>query len=105
MAHGNDHYGSRTFRFVTVSRPGSAALGHGKQHVVRGTIERVYDLGNVVMLWILTAKGWMEPVLLDRRCFQDLLDGERCHPPALIGRYAVHNGSTLLLQENRRGTA
>ena len=64
-----------------------------------GTINRIFNYGTIVMLWLRTSKGWLEPVYFDHTCFRHLLEGEQCQPADLIGRQASFDGHTLKLDE------
>ncbi len=74
-------------------------MAHKQSTSITGTINRIFNCGTIVMVWLRTRRGWLEPVYFDHSCFRHLLEGEQCQPADLIGRRASFDGDALKLDE------
>jgi hypothetical protein len=71
-----------------------------KSSIEVGTITGVQDHGTIVLVSLLTERGWTTPVFFDHRAFAWLLDGESCQPDDLVGRRASFDGAVLNLEQD-----
>lgn len=63
---------------------------------MNGTISSVDDHGSIVIFWLGLEDGGKQPVYMDHRAFDWMIDGEGIESPdELIGRPVVYNGESF----------
>jgi hypothetical protein len=69
---------------------------------VTGAIIGVRDCGTLVLVFLTTDDERTVPVVLERRAFGWLLEGEVCSPGELVGRRISYDGSRIRFLDKER---
>jgi hypothetical protein len=70
-----------------------------ESNTIVGTIGGVRDYGRVILVFLDGQDGRVVPIPFDHRCFQALLEGERCGSGDLVGRRLSYDGDAVLFLE------
>ena len=69
---------------------------------VTGAIIGVRDCGTLVVIFLTTDDEGTVPVVLERRAFQWLLEGDDCRPDELVGRRISYDGNRRASRPGKR---
>jgi hypothetical protein len=70
-------------------------------NTITGTVSGLRDCGTLVILFLDGEDGRVIPVLIERRGFCHLLEGEACGPDALIGRSVAWDNNLVSFIERQ----